>query len=123
MATNAQNRPFVITDDDKSGILVVVTVLCTIYSLGVLLVRVLANRKSFQLDDWLAVAATVRFVCYACPRSMALTAFQVFAVPQFLLVHQSAVAGLGKTYTISSLAANQKIGNVGEMDPCDIQMI
>jgi hypothetical protein len=53
------DRFFVVTDDDRRGVLWVVSIICCIYIVMIFALRASARRGSYGLDDWTAVIATV----------------------------------------------------------------
>lgn len=59
MSTVNGNRFSPITPDDQAGSVWITTLLCLIYSVLVLVVRVNLRRKVFGPDDWLVAGATV----------------------------------------------------------------
>jgi len=59
MSTANENRFSPITPDDQAGSVWITALLCLIYSVLVLIVRVNLRRKVFGPDDWLVAGATV----------------------------------------------------------------
>lgn len=59
MSTANENRFSPITPDDQAGSVWITALLCLIYSVLVLIVRVILRRKVFGPDDWLVGGATV----------------------------------------------------------------
>jgi len=59
MSVANENRFSPITPDDQAGSVWITSLLCLIYSVLVLVVRVNLRRKVFGPDDWLVAGATV----------------------------------------------------------------
>ena len=59
MSTANENRFSPITPDDQAGSVWITSLLCLIYSVLVLVVRVNLRRRVFGPDDWLIAGATV----------------------------------------------------------------
>jgi hypothetical protein len=59
MSTASGNRFSPVTPDDQAGSVWITSLLCLIYSVIVLVVRVILRRKVFGTDDWLVAGATV----------------------------------------------------------------
>ena len=59
------NRYLVITDDDRRGTILVVAIICCVYCPMVLALRAVTTLKNLSVDDFLALASTVRSALWA----------------------------------------------------------
>lgn len=52
-------RPYHLSETDQRGCVLIISILCIIYTFLILMIRLLSRHRNIGLDDWLSVAATV----------------------------------------------------------------
>jgi hypothetical protein len=106
------DRLIVITQDDRRGVLWVVSILCLIYIVLLLGVRSGAKRREFGWDDWVAAGSTVCVIDGLPNAQQELTSLQISGTVYYILIFVSIKQGFGKVYADISPSHADTIGAV-----------